>query len=653
MFRWLWVFVIAIGCGGRARVHKPDEIWLKSIRIEGNHSIEEDDLIPGLALDRMRRDGDRVDPYQLGQDTRRIRSEYMRMGFFDAKVEGKIERDERQKNAEIVVFTVEEGPRYTARVAVTDLPPELTEEAVLAKLELKDGAPFEYELYDDDKDVVKAMVEEVGYPRVDLLESVVTVDRATRVAAVSYRVVLSGPRAVFGKVIVKGLTQFPDLELAIMGRVAFREGELFSPRAIAETSRSLYDLGRFSQVRILPVLVVKQKPGGEVEGDAEADAPSKDTEQAPPTEVVPIVIEVTVAGRHEIKGGGGFGYEPATYETRLRGGFSYIPEEFPLLSLGFDGRLALSVDHGFEDFEPRLRLFFNVQRLELFRPYVVGDFGAGLEYFTLESYTARGPILRTGLTAPLGKRWLTGQLAWNFSYFEFFDVSDLISPREQAVLGFRDNERNGRFEQSIAADLRDKPLEPRRGIYVGLRVVEGGAFAGGAFNYLEIQPDLRAYLPIRTRSSLAFRVRGGVFFGDVPVTQRYFSGGAQNHRGFSARALAPRIEGLGVDGDGNPVVESTPIGGEVFLETGAELRLSIGELSGVLFGTTMFVDAGDVVQQEDGLDLQNLHVAGGMGMFVKFGGFKIRIDVGHRLTRRAPDGILENTTLFLGVGETY
>jgi translocation and assembly module TamA len=637
VLRWVCVLVLAIGCGGRARVHAPNEVWLSSIRIKGNKSIPEDDLIPGLAIDRARRDGQRVDPYQLGLDTKRIRGAYTRMGFFEVKVDSRIERED---NAEIVYFTVDEGPRAKARVSVTGLPPELPEEVVLAKLELQEGAPFDYELYDDGKEIVRGMVEDAGYPHVDLEESVVTVDRKTREAAASYRVVLSGPRAVFGKVTVIGLSQFPDLELAIMGRLQFREGELYSPRAIADTQRALYDLGRFAQVRV-------------------------DPDKSALTETVPITIAVSVAGRHELKGGGGVGYEPATYEARLRGGFSYVPEEYPLLSFGFDGRLALSVDHAFADFEPRLRLFFNVQRLELFRPYVIGDLGAGLEYFTLESYTARGPILRTGLTAPLGARWLTAQIGWNFSYFEFFDVSPIIGDRDQVLLGLRDNERNGRFEQSITADLRDKPLEPRKGAYLSLRIIEGGTFAGGAFNYLEFQPDLRGYLPIGSQSALAFRVRGGAFFGgdrDVPMTQRYFSGGAQNHRGFTARGLTPTILGEVPDPDnpGETKFSRAPIGGEAFVETGAELRVPIGELFGLLFGTTVFLDGGDVVDQDDGLDLLNLHWAAGIGVFVKYGGFKIRIDVGQRLNRIGPldpdydpDGLLKNTNFFFGVGETY
>lgn len=628
-------------------MHAPGEVWLDSIKVVGNQSIPEDDLVPGLAIDRARKDGQRVDPYQLGLDTKRIRGAYTRLGFFEAKVDSRIDR---QDNAETVVFTIVEGPRSKARVfysvtsseaeaVVTGLQETLPEDYILGKLELQTDAPFDYELYEEGKDAIKAMIEDAGYPYVDLEESIVTVDRKEHVAAVSYRVVLFGPRATFGKVTIAGLDEFPALADAVRGRLQFAEGELYSPQALADTTRTLYDLGRFSQVRIAPDLSARAAE-------------------------VPITIGVTVVGRHELKGGGGLGYEPVTYEARLRGGFSYIPRRFPLFSVGFDGRLALTVDHAFNDYEPKVRAFFNAQRLELFKPFIIGDAGVGLEYFTVESYTAAGPIARAGLSFPIGKRWLTGQLAWNYSRFRFTDPNPVIDVATQGELGLRRKEINGRFEESVTADLRDRPLEPRKGGYISLRVIEGGAFAGGHFDYLEIQPDLRAYLPIRKDSSIAFRVRGGAFLGDVPITQRYYSGGAQNHRGFSARGLSPTIVGLIAaptpENEFNTEKAETPIGGEAFLETGAELRLSIGELSGLDFGTTIFLDGGDVVDQDTGLDLLNLHWAAGVGIFMKYGGFKIRIDVGQRLNRIGPTdpdydstGLLKNTNFFLGVGETY
>lgn len=622
------VLLVVAGCPGRTIAPRtPGAAWLRDIRIEGNAAIEDDDLAPGLAIDRLRREGRPVDPYQLALDTRRIRAEYFRQGFFEAKVDSRIDHEGQ---AQIAVFEVTEGPRAMARVSVTGLPPELGADEVLARLPLRDGAPFDYELYDDGRDLVKAMVEDVGYPFV-VDDSVVTVDRSAGVAAASYRLD-TGPRATFGAVTIDGVEPDSDLYAAILGRLAFRSGELYSPAALAETSRSLYELGRFSQVRI----------------EVERDHPSTE---------VPVKIGVTMAGRAEVRAGGGFGYEPLTYEARLRGGFSYIPADYPLQAFAFDARVAATVDHDFGNVEPKVRLLGSWQRLELLRPYIVGTVTTGIDYFTVEAYTAGGGLLSVGASAPLGRRWLTGQASWSLSYLSFSGISGLLDARDRRELGLAGDERHGRFEQSIVADLRDNPLEPRRGALLSLRVTEGTKYAGGAFTYLELQPELRGYLPLGSWV-LAARLRYGVILGDVPITIRFFSGGAQNHRGFSARALAPSVAGF--DDETGQFLGTVLVGGQAVLETGAELRIPLGELEGFLTGLTVFVDGGDVPFAPDQLDPLDLHWAAGVGVFAKYGGFKVRFDIGKRLNRLpvgvdggVEDGLFQNINLFLAVGETY
>jgi translocation and assembly module TamA len=619
--------LLVAGCpGGKTRPNRPGEVWLSEIKVVGNKAIEEDDLVPGLVLDRVRREGRAVDPYQLALDTRRIRGAYLRIGFFDAKVEARVDR---QDNEETVVFTVIEGPRTKARVAVTGLPPEVPEAYVLDKLELKEGAPFDYELYDEGRELVKALVAEAGYARV-VDDSVVTVDRGAGVAFASYRLD-AGARCTFGKVAIRGIPRDSALYGAIMGRLTFREGDPYAPSVLVATQRGLYELGRFSQVRISP----------DLKGSATA---------------ISITIQVAVAGRIETRLGGGFGYEPLTYEARIRAGGSYVPADYPLQTYSLDARVAATVDHGFDDYEPKVRILGGIQRTELFRPYVVGEIGAGVDFFTLEAYTAKGGLLKLNLTSPLGRRWLTAQVGWAASYLEFTGINDAVDKRTEARLHLNRDQFLGKYEQSIAADLRDNQLEPRKGVYIGLRVAEGTIAAGGGFEFLELLPDFRVYYPWR-QIVFAAHVRSGVILGDVPMTERFYSGGAQNHRGFSARHLSPISQ---VPDPANPETPfEVEIGGDTFIETGVEARVPIGELIGLMFGTTLFLDGGDVVDRGNAnpeardLDPFHLHWAAGIGIFAKYGGFKVRIDAGHRLTRRTSDGFVDNTLLFLGVGETF
>ena len=645
------VSLVVAGCGGsKSRPRTPGTAWLQKIEVDGNTAIEDDDLIPGLAIYRAHREGRAADLYQLSLDTKRIRGAYIRLGYFDAKVESKHVKDEATK-AERVTFIVNEGKRSNALVVFSGLPPELPESVVRDRLELKSDGPFDYDLYDEGREVVKALVAEVGYPHV-VDDSVVTVEKSAFRAVASYRID-AGPKAAFGPITIEG-AEHPDLQRAIRGRLTVKEGDIYSPAALAETTRSLYELGRFSQVKI-----------------------AVDTSEF--AAVVPVQINVTRADNTELLTGFGFGYEPLIYETRVRGRFAYVPNEHPLQTWSVDGRAAVTSDHDFGNREPKVRLIFGFQRVEFRYPKLIADLSAGVDRFNVEAYTATGGLLRAGLRYPLVGRWLTAEVGWALSYLSFSDLSPVLTQndadadgvidptcpdcdRDRRDLGLNEPELNGRYEQALVADLRDNQLEPRKGYYLALRITEGTIAAGGTLDYIMLQPDLRAYYPV-WRFVLAGRLRGGTILGDVPVTQRFFSGGAQNHRGFSARTLSPPVRRFDNFGQ---LVGELPIGGQTFIEAGVEARTTLGELKGLPIGLTLFLDLGDVVFDNEELALDfsrpdlGLHAAAGAGVFVKLGGFKVRLDVGKRLNRLpvgiggvVNDGLFENIEFFLAVGETY
>jgi translocation and assembly module TamA len=613
----LVVLAFALGCGGKARVKPVGVTHLAVIQIDGNVTISDGALRAGLALERVRATGSELDPHQLAVDTRRIRALYMRKGFFDAKVESRVIDDGRGRQT--AIFTIEEGPRAKAQIVITGLPPEVSEEQARDTIRMIDGDPFDYAAYDRAKDPLVAMVEEAGYANVTM-DAAVIADRDRGVATARYAIE-PGPRARFGKVTVTGAD--PDLEDAIRGRLAFAEGETYARGPLVATQRALYELGRFSAVRVEP--------------DRNGSA------------IVPVAIGVTLGTRHELRGGFGFGYEPLTIEARTFGGFSWIPENHLLWILGADARVAATVDHSFEDPQPKVRVLTTAQRLDFLRPRLIADLGVGFDYLTVEAYTSTGPQLRAGLTAPIGASWLQARLGWSFQYLGFSGISAVIDEPTREALGIHEPARIGVFQQAIVADLRDNPIDPRRGLYLSMRIAEGTTYAGSAFRYLQLVPELRGYVPVGS-IVVAARLRGGAILGDVPITERFFSGGAQSQRGFSERSLAPTLVGV-VD----EMTASVPIGGAAFVETGVELRVPLGDLGGLPLGATIFLDGADVPADADDLDPANLHWAAGAGISIKLGGVKVRLDVGYRLNRRGAGEPRagENTAFHIGVGDTF
>lgn len=616
---------VLAGCGGRRRVERPRDEWLAEIRIEGNRAIERDELIPRLALDRTRTAGRGVDAYQLEVDTQRLRAAYLRRGFFDVAVTARVDTAARAgTTAQTVVFTVVEGRRSTIRVEIVGLPPGVEATAARRLIRLADGDPFDYGVYDDAKQPLIALVEDEGYPQVTL-DAAVVADRARAVATARYTLD-AGPRARFGEITIDGVGG--KLAAAIRSRLRIATGRPYSRSALEASQRAIYTLGRFSAVRIEP-----DRTSGSV---------------------VRVRIAVTVGNRHELRVGGGFGRDPLTYEARLRLGYSVIPEDHPLTTVNVDLQPAVSIFHdgvvpAFDDPRLRFRGLGSIQRLDLFRPHLRGEVEGTFDFLRVEAFTMLGPRVRAGFASPLGATWLQGRVGWLFEYLWLTDTR--VVEAALPDLNLDRNQRRGAFELSLDADLRDNSVDVTRGVFASLRATYGTPYALGATRYVQVTPEVRGYASLPAHIVLALRGRIGLVYGDVPATERYFAGGASSHRGFAARELSPTVTGAG-DGDPTQVV----IGGVALIETGAELRIPFGDTR---FGTTVFLDGGDVVADRTALDPSHLHWAAGLGLYARVIGLKIRADVGARLNRTGPGepapgvGFWENLAWHLSVGDSY
>jgi translocation and assembly module TamA len=604
---------MALGCGGRsAAPRRPaDAEYLAAIVVQGNSAIPDDALVPGLSLERTRKGGRAIDPYQLSIDTQRIRAAYVQAGFFDVKVTTRVDLRGREQTA---VFIVDEGTRATLQVVIRGLPPEVRKEDARALVELPDGAPFDYEVYDAAKQPMLTLVEDAGYPHVRL-DAAVLADRDTGIATARYAIE-PGPRARFGQISITGAPG--GLIDAIRGRLAFRTGDVFSATAIADSQQALYELARFSTVRI--------------DIDRTSGA------------VVPVTVAVTPGSRHELMWAIGGGAERVWGHARGRLRGFLIPEAFPLWTLSADLRPGLALQWDGTELQQRHRATVGASRIDLFRPRLRGDVSLAIDYLAVEAYTSTGPRLRVGLESPLGVPWLYARGAWIFEYLTFLDPK--VDEPVRGELGLDSDQRRGAFEVSLTAEGRDDPVDARTGWFASVRATKGAAWAGGAFDYWQLTPEVRGYFPLGGVVAAA-RLRMGGLFGDVPVTERYYAGGANSHRGFAERRLSPKAPGMIGDEPGLVV-----IGGTALLETGVEFRIPIGTLWEDPFGTQLFLDGGDVTLEPEDLDIGNLYWAAGVGIYWKLFGLKFRGDVGYLFTRNEP-GFWSNVSPHLGVGDAF
>ncbi len=622
-----WVLVcvtLVLACGGRPkRVHKPGEAYLEKIVIEGNHAIASDTLIHGLLLERRAEAGRAIDEYQLVLDEQRIIGAYQRLGYLSIEVRSRVDR---KGDAETVVFTVTEGPRASVTVELDGLPDDVPRAKARALIALADGGPFDYAAYDDAKAKLLLLVENAGYAHAHLDAGVIA-DREHAKTTARY-VLDAGPHCTFGPVTITGVDG--ALADAVRVRLETHEGQPYNTDAITQTRRALYAMNRFSTVHV-------------------------DIDQKTDAAVVPVRVAVTVGNRHEARAGGGLGLDPVNYSIRGRGTYSVVGWPFQLSTFSLDFKpeytlLRVSC-HWYQPWtcqsEPRVRLLGTLTQQDFLLPNVVGTVEGGLDFLTIEAYTILGVHARLGMSTPLGTPRVQARIGWLLGEYYFRDPSPALDMPTQQALGITSAERLGNFSQTLVIDLRDRPIEPRYGAYADLRVTEGTKYAGGAFEYVQVTPEVRAFAPLGP-VTLGTRLRVGEILGDVPPTERYYAGGASSDRGYPERQLSP-IATNPANGD------SVVIGGAGLIETGVEARIRVGAIKGYDLGTVAFLDGGDVEDSVSALAVSRLHWAVGLGLrwfFLPVG--PARLDFAYRLGTDDPaQPVLSRFQWFLSVGEAY
>jgi outer membrane protein assembly factor BamA len=616
---WLVVAIALAQACAHGDTRRGSDERLVRIAFEGNRQLSDKTLVTGLALRRVLKRNGAPDPYTVQVDADRLRGEYLRRGFLEVDVRSRVER---RADTASVIYTIEEGERAVTRTVINGLPPDVPVASVREQLPLQDGQPFDYQVYDLAKPKLLGAVQDAGYAHAHL-EAHVVADRANHTAIVQLDYT-PGPKARFGDIEVTGVTG--ELAEAVRGRVAFESGEVYSVQALIQTQRNLYGFGRFSTVNVQP-----DKSGGEV---------------------VAVKVAVAESARHELKLGGGLGMDPAGYEVRGRAGYTIAGWPFPLDIVSLDLRPSYGLLRDGSNNQPRIRALGKLERQDLFWTYARGTVEAGYNYLTLEAFTRHGPLARLGFETRLGTDKVVLRVGWGIERSTFPEISEVIKRRRGLVseLGLNQVAQVASYQQALVVDLRDHPIEPTLGAYGELRVMEGTRFAGGDYEFFAVMPDVRGYLAVFDGTVLAARVRAGAIWGDVPPTERIFSGGSTSQRGFAERRLAPSVTG-----DDMGTTRTVPYGGVALLEGSVEIRQPLMTIRNMPIGGVVFLDGGDVTKTVSEIDPANLHLAAGGGLRVKTAIGPIRVDIAYRLNRTGADEPDPGSplTYHLTIGEAF
>jgi outer membrane protein assembly factor BamA len=223
-----------------------------------------------------------------------------------------------------------------------------------------------------------------------------------------------------------------------------------------------------------------------------------------------------------------------------------------------------------------------------------------------------------------------------------------------------EKDRNTRLSTLSAVyirDSRDNALDPRKGSYVSFEVDENPRIFGANTTFTRLLGQGAYYRELKPGWMWANSVRAGLLVPtrgeDIPISQRFFTGGGSTLRGFPLNGAGPQTA---VPACSNPSDPSTcalievPVGGVQLLIINSEFRMPLPFKKGLSLVT--FYDGGNVFDPGLSSHSFDLRYTNSVGLGFRYSTpiGPIRVDVGRNLN---PVPGINPTQIFITLGQAF
>lgn len=287
-----------------------------------------------------------------------------------------------------------------------------------------------------------------------------------------------------------------------------------------------------------------------------------------------------------------------------------------------DGRtLSLRLDAYYD--ETQQDISQGVASLRHSNPYFYGtDFKLinDLGYQKFDNPTLEYDLDRIILDNSIHRLWSSG-FGFNLGHTILNDDPDNVTP--DAILSSLDNQNIilSYMHGSFSYDLRNDPLNPNTGLFLGLDYKISSDTIGSEADFYSAGAKVSWLLPIKnTKFSLAnnTKINSAWVFNDtevLPITQRFYLGGRNSVRGFRENSLGPK-------GSNGAV-----LGGDFSASNNFEIRYKTSNN----FSLHSFFDIGNTYLRDRDIDLDDLRKSAGVGFRYLSPIGPIGFDFGHPL----------------------
>ncbi len=508
-----------------------------------------------------------------------VRRTLRRRGYFQAEVEplepGAPVPSEEALALDLTV-RVDAGPAASVRGVRFEGSAAFTEEELSEVAAIAAGAPYVAEDIVGAREDIETFHRNRGY-----LEAVVDVeapvDPVRHDAEVIFRI-RPGNYFTVGGIIVAGLDTTRDS--VIRSRLPFEEGDPLGSGDLLEIRRRLVSMGIFRSVDVN--LLEPEEPISERN----------------------VLIRVAEGPRTSIGYGAGY-----SEREQVRGEGEWTRNN--LFGMG----QTLSVFGRFSLKGTRMvATYRGAESVEGDVPIFVSAFRESQDRESLD-------FIRSGIGVQVTRRILGRNvfLRYDLTTSELFDLK--INPN-QIDRNFADNLWLSTVSASVVTDTRDDPVDPRRGRFGIMDVEWSSAVLRSRAPFLKGLGQQYLFFPVGDQIVVAVAGRLGLAWtlgadqpALVPITERFFAGGATTLRGYKLDRAGP------LDPSGYPV------GGNMLIVGNIEVRFPIfGSLRGAVFS-----DHGGVYSEVGSFRLEDLgnNVGAGLRWNTPLG--PLRFDYGIRL----------------------
>ncbi len=609
--------------------------------------------VPILSIwDRITVDYELLDPFVLERDLARVERVYKSHGYYEAHARAaRVVKQPRQDRVRVDI-AVEEGlPVLISEVSPVWLgapPPKPIVDMVHGILrELPVGKPLDEDNFDAVRKRLRRALTDAGYAYAHTYEHA-EVDLLTHKARVTYTIG-TGPRCTFGAITLEGYGDLPEYKLR--QAVHIQAGQKYSTERIEQAQGALSDLRVLGSVVAVPQLEAPSEPSEPVAavvfGTLGAAAPraalpaivaiGEDTRST----VIPVVFKVTPTTLRTLKMGVGAevgsnveAHGLASWDVRnFLGGLRHFTVEAkpglifnPLTFATLFSKPVTPLQVLFE-----VRVHAELEQPGFIEPRTRGVVSLAANLYQLQPLDTLGYFELAGKTGVARDFWgkrVSSALYLNMAFdqptkLDDYTPIDTAHGYNKLVLPYV--ESIGVLDLRTGEDGKHDPLNPHSGVYLSNDVQV--AFIDSAD--VRIKPEVRGYVPIAKRLTLALRGTFGLLyaFGGVlsstpapacpyATTDRcvgnaapgvstvdrsryiqvlqlrgFNSGGPTSNRGYAyngvgPQELIPNISPIQSDGSLLPIAT----GGKALWEASAELRFPLYQK----LGATLFADASDV-----------------------------------------------------------